>query len=84
MGSKEKWPNAAWGESGIRYVSSVTMYPVDRCEQSLSQFLQYPCKPLSQKAAVGFEKRLTTGTVRSPQFFKNAIHDYVMRSNSDV
>ena len=73
----DKWPGAAWGINGKRYASNVTLYPVERTESSLLEFLQYPCKPLSYKAAKGFEQRLVTGTVKSPQFFKNAIHEYV-------
>lgn len=72
-----KWPTAAWGDCGKRYISDVSEYPQEREEVSLIDFLEYPCKPLSLKAAKGFESRLHSGTVRSPNFFKKAIHDYV-------
>ena len=48
-----------------------------------SDYLKYPCKPLSYKAAKGFESRLVSGTVRSPQFFINAIHQYVERKGEE-
>ena len=76
--SKQKWPTAAWGCNGKRYASTVSMYPIDRQEISLIDFLKYPCKPLSYKAAKGFENRLNSGTVRCPEFFAKAIHDYIV------
>ena len=72
-----KWPAAAWGDGITRFVSNVSEYPKDKVEISLIDFLKYPCKPLSLKAAKGFEKRLNSGTVRSPEFFTKVIHDYV-------
>lgn len=72
-----KWPSAAWGRNGKRYASLVSLYPVEREEVSLVEYLNYPCKALSYKAAKGFENRLNTGTVRCPQFFREAIHRYV-------
>lgn len=81
---KAKWPNAAWGGNGERYKADVTMSPIDREELSLTEFLKFPCKPLSLKAATGFEKRLNIGTVRCPQFFRDTIHNYVeMRSEEN-
>lgn len=78
-----KWANAGWGNKEHRYSSSVSMYPVTREEVSLSSFLKHPCKPLSYKAVKGFENRLTSGTVHSPQFFIDAIHDYVIRKGAE-
>lgn len=72
-----KWPSAAWGGNGKRYASLVSQYPIEREEVSLVEYLNYPCKALSYKAAKGFENRLKAGTVRCPQFFSEAIHRYV-------
>lgn len=72
-----KWPSAAWGGNGKKYASSASHYPVRRDEISLVEYLDYPCKALSYKAAKGFENRLNSGTVRCPQFFSEAIHRYV-------
>lgn len=83
MRKNDKWPKAAWGQDGIRYTASVSEFPVDREEISLYDFLQFPCKPLSLKAAKGFESRLNLGKVRCPQFFKDAIHEYVERKEKD-
>ncbi len=83
LGENQRWSNASWGQNGKRFASSASLYPVDRNEEPLSHFLNYPCKPLSYKAAKGFESRLTSGTVRSPQFFVNAIHQYVERKGKE-
>jgi hypothetical protein len=45
--------------------------------------LHHPCKPLSYKAAKGFEQRLSSGSVRCPQFFKEAIHNYVEKRGEE-
>lgn len=74
-----KWPDSAWGSKGERYSSTVTPYPMDREEIPLSDFLHYPCKPLSLKASKGFEHRLNIGTVRCPKYFKDTIHKYVLK-----
>ena len=74
-----KWPAAAWGGNGKIYISSSSAYPVSREEISLKDFLNYPCKPLSLKAAKGFEHRLNIGTVRCPQYFRDTIHQYVKK-----
>lgn len=78
----DKWPSAAWGVGGKRFASPATRYPVSRDEVSLFDFLEHPCKPLSLKAATGFEQRLNVGTVRCPAYFKTAIRNYV-KSKTD-
>ncbi len=75
--SNQKWPAAAWGYSNKKYISNVSTYPIEREDMSLSDFLLYPGKELSLKAAKGFENRLLTGSVHSPAFFREAIHNYV-------
>ena len=78
MKKGKKWPDAAWGCNGKRYISLASQFPIEREETSLVDFLHYPCKPLSLKASLGFEHRLTIGTVRCPQFFRDTIHQYVV------
>ena len=72
-----KWPDAAWGSNGKRYISLSSEFPIEREEITLREFLNHPCKPLSLKASQGFEHRLTIWTVRCPQFFRDTIHQYV-------
>lgn len=83
LDKQAKWPKAAWGMEGKRYASNVSEYPTEREETSLIEFLDYECKPLSLKAVKGFENRLNMGKVRCPQFFKDAIHDYVERMEEE-
>ena len=83
LSEKQKWPSAGWGGNGKRFSSSSSMYPVERNEISLYDYLIYPCKELSYKAAKGFESRLNSGTVRCPQFFNEAIHLYVERKEKE-
>ena len=83
LSKQDKWPKAAWGNDGKRYASNVSEYPVERDEESLIDFLSYQCKPLSLKAAKGFENRLNMGKVRCPQFFRDAIHEYVERMEEE-
>lgn len=83
LSDTHKWPSAAWGTNGKRYSSSVSLYPVEREEISLQEYLMYPCKELSYKAAKGFENRLISGTVRCPRFFSEAIHKYVKEKGGE-
>lgn len=77
FGKNQKWPLAAWGAEGKRYVSQASTFPTDRKEVPLSDFLLFPGKELSLKAAKGFESRLVSGTVHCPTYFIEAIHNYV-------
>ena len=83
LSSNHKWPNAGWGGQGKRFASSSTMYPVEREEISLCNYLEFPCKALSLKAAKGFETRLNSGTVKCPQFFNEAIHQYIVKKEKE-
>lgn len=74
-----KWPASAWGGDGRVFVSKASTYPVERDDISLIDFLNYPCKPLSLKAAKGFEHRLNIGTVRCPLYFRETVHQYVKK-----
>lgn len=81
--NNSKWPNAAWGGKGKRYSSGAGLFPVDRVEESLTNYLKFPCKPLSYKAARGFENRLNSGTVRCPDFFRVAVRNYIERMEEE-
>ncbi len=52
-----KWPNAAWGSQGKAYKVNVTEWPLHVEKESLRDFLRYPMKPLSARAAAGFRGR---------------------------
>lgn len=74
---RKSWPKAAWGVGGIRKESVASIYPSDADRCSLMDFLQFPRKPLSLKAAKGFQKRLCEGGMRTPQYFKDAICHHI-------
>lgn len=82
LSPNDKWPSSAWGEAGHRWCSSANTFPIQRDEISLIEFLQFPNKPLSLKAASGFASRLNQGNVRVPEFFKNAINQYISQKSN--
>lgn len=80
---KKNWPKAAWGMNGQRFESNVSKYPTKRRQVSLEDFLFYPRKSLSLKAITGFEKRLLTGRMTSPEYFRKAIHNHKLLMEQD-
>jgi DNA (cytosine-5)-methyltransferase 1 len=57
-----KWPNAAWGHSGLRFGVEATGRPVQSEYVPLSTFLEHPLTPLSHKATAGFLDRARRST----------------------
>lgn len=74
---KKAWPKSAWGLNGIRMESNATLYPSSKARISLTDFLIFPRKPLSLKATIGFDKRLSEGGMHSPAFFQKAIKQHI-------
>ena len=70
LASGQKWPNAAWGERGIRHSVNVSEYPAHHAYQHLSDLVNYQtAKPLSFRAINGFRNRLKSGNLgRFPGF----------------
>jgi DNA (cytosine-5)-methyltransferase 1 len=68
-----RWPKAAWGSKGKRYVSEASAWPLAREEQRLSDFIQYPLKPLSVRATRGFLSRagVCTNVVYAERFISS-------------
>lgn len=71
------WPDAAFGRNGERWGVSSSPWPVARRAASLAAFLEYPLKPLSQKAAFGFYNRLISGSLRHPHEFRVALERHL-------
>jgi DNA (cytosine-5)-methyltransferase 1 len=61
---KRVWPNAAWGNEGAAFESSVSEWPVRRKYKLLQDFLKYPTSPLSYKATAGFYSRAVASSLR--------------------
>jgi DNA (cytosine-5)-methyltransferase 1 len=79
----DRWPNAAWAdERGVVHVSEVGAFPIFRARASLTDFLHYPPKPLSARAAAGFLKRTKTGTLRFQDGFLDAVRAHLYNSQS--
>jgi DNA (cytosine-5)-methyltransferase 1 len=66
-----KWPRrAAWSDlDGVVHAADVGPWPLRQPRESLTEFLQYPPKPLSARAASGFLRRTEKGTLRFPPGF---------------
>jgi DNA (cytosine-5)-methyltransferase 1 len=66
-----KWPRrAAWSDlDGVVHAADVGPWPQWQPRESLADFLQYPPKPLSARAASGFLRRTEKGTLRFPPGF---------------
>jgi DNA (cytosine-5)-methyltransferase 1 len=71
----KNWPNAAWGENGHRYASSVSMWPLARPIPLLLDFLEHPGPPLSTRAAAGLLKRIENGSTNVPGDFLRRLRD---------
>ena len=73
------WPKAAWGFNGERMQSCASVFPASFRRSTLEQFLKFPRRPLSLKAAKGFMSRLQAGGLRSPYYFQEKINAYIKR-----
>ena len=69
-----RWPDAAFGEKGKVCCVEGAYGPFSRT--SLSAFLKYPTKPLSQRAVTGFIGRALKGNLKYPDGFIEALTKY--------
>ena len=69
-----KWPDAAFGENGKIWRVDGVYGPFNRT--SLTSFLKYPTKPLSQRAVTGFINRALKGNLKYPHCFIEALIRY--------
>ena len=74
------WPRAAWGKAGKAYGADFSTWPVRLEYHHLSEYLQYPTMPLSERATAGFKKRINASTtLRFPKGFKRDIANHLRR-----
>ncbi len=73
------WPVAAYSKEGRTYRVNVSKWPVNRKQQDILDFLRYEPKELSLRATTGFEKRLSSSTLRAPQEFRVALKHHIKR-----
>ena len=77
LANKGSWPDAAFGSKGNRREVFVSTWPVAAQHISLTKFLHYPIKPLSQRATLGFYTRLKRGRLRYPKEFAEALEKHL-------
>ena len=77
-----KWPRmAAWADlDGQVHAAAVGPWPVWQPRPPLAEFLQYPGKPLSARAATGFLRRTHKGTLRFPAGFIDELTAYAQHA----
>ena len=63
------WPRAAFSQDGEALQVEVSTWPTSRAAKPLSEFLEYPTKPLSARAMEGFSSRLARGNLKRPAEF---------------
>lgn len=74
------WPRAAFGDGQRgRFAVDATTWPVAYKQTPVDQFLLYEPKELSHKATTGFERRLTSSTLRAPDAFRAALRSHIQR-----
>jgi DNA (cytosine-5)-methyltransferase 1 len=71
------WPPAAMGRDTVRTQVDCSTWPVPGPPTSLEKFLEFDLKPLSRKAALGFYRRLTAGSLRHPPQFRMALERHL-------
>lgn len=74
-----KWSRqAAWADlDGVVHVADVGPWPVWEPRLPLVDFLEFPGKPLSARAATGFIRRTQKGSLRFPEGFVEELAAYV-------
>jgi DNA (cytosine-5)-methyltransferase 1 len=74
------WPRAAFGDGRRgRFSVDATTWPVAYKQTPIDEFLLYEPKELSHKATSGFERRLTSSTLRAPDAFRAALRSHIQR-----
>lgn len=70
---KVSWPRAAWGAKGERWISFLSAWPERRDAIALEEFLRFPTRLLSERAAAGFYSRAQKARLRFPPGFLDLV-----------
>lgn len=73
----DPWPRAAQGSGASAMAVDISVWPEQKPYNHLSEFLAYPLKPLSVRAAEGFLARTARSTLHFPDGFLDAIRAHV-------
>jgi len=78
LSSGDRWPVAAWGQQGQRWLAPVSMWPQRQPYQHLLDVVDRDgLTPLSRRAAEGFYGRMERSTLRFDEGFKLAMKKHV-------
>lgn len=78
MADVDRWPSAAWGGSGERWKSHVSMWPERQPYKSLSEVVDpETLTPLSYRAAAGFLERASRAKLNFDEDFILAVKRHV-------
>jgi DNA (cytosine-5)-methyltransferase 1 len=75
----DSWPTAAWGKDGKAYRTDLSEWPVSMPYVDLVDFLEYPVKPLSERAASGFLSRAERSGLRFVDGFLDDVELHIER-----
>jgi DNA (cytosine-5)-methyltransferase 1 len=78
------WPKAAWGHKRKVYGVDVSAFPRRSKHRSLREFLRFPLRPLSHRAASGFLSRALVGGLRFEEGFIRDVRKYVQKTGARV
>lgn len=78
------WPTAAALVDGCAMHVTLPYWPAARRRPELMEFLRYEPKDLSLKATTGFEKRLSSSSLRAPEEFRSALVRHIRRMAAPV
>lgn len=73
----EKWPEAAWGETGQGFVATPAVKEMSE-PVGIGGFLNHDGNPLSIRAVSGFLKRARSGNLRYPPGFLDSLDRYAL------
>jgi DNA (cytosine-5)-methyltransferase 1 len=77
---KGKWPHAAYSDKNRIFGVNVSRFPESNVCVPISDFLKYPLVPLSQRATLGFHKRVVESTlIKYPKEFIHSLEIYLKR-----
>ena len=80
----QPWPKSAWCVDGECRAADVSTWPVARPSPRLEDFLRYPPRLLSARAAGGFYSRARKSNLRFPDGFLPSVKHHIVRMGGDA
>jgi DNA (cytosine-5)-methyltransferase 1 len=75
--SAKAWPVAAWNLGTGVHAAQVSRWPKRFKRPALAEFLRFPGRPLSLRAAKGFQSRAEASSLRFPKGFLDALARHI-------